>query len=121
MVFGTRKSNYLHARDKNCQWQFISNFFKTSKMALFILCMKFDFFCATWLHLKWYEMSQAQSKCSAAASGWVLAHLEFGSSVNPITTRGEDYAHHITASPPGFENLAASLKIQIFLEIVAER
>ena len=50
--------------------------------------------------------------CSAAASGWAgwaLAHPEFGSSVNPITTKGADYAHHITASPPGFENLAVSL------------
>jgi len=49
---------------------------------------------------------------SAAASGragWALAHPEFGSSVNPITTRGADYAHHITASPPGFENPTASL------------
>ena len=42
-------------------------------------------------------------------AGWVLAHLEFGSSVNPITTRGADYGQRITASPPGFENLAASL------------
>ena len=32
-----------------------------------------------------------------------------GSSVNPITTSGADYTHHITASPPGFENPAASL------------
>ena len=42
--------------------------------------------------------------CSAAASGWAgwaKAHPEFGSSVNPITTRGADYTHHITASPPG--------------------
>ena len=49
---------------------------------------------------------------SAAASGWAgwaLAHLEFGSSVNPITIRGADYTHHITASPPGFENPAAPL------------
>ena len=49
---------------------------------------------------------------SAAASGWAgwaLAHPEIGSSVNPITTRGADYAHHITASPPGFENPAAAL------------
>ena len=49
---------------------------------------------------------------SAAASGWAgwaLAHPEFGSSVNPITTRGADYTHHITASPPRFENPAASL------------
>ena len=28
---------------------------------------------------------------------------------NPITTRGADYAHHITASPPGSENPAAAL------------
>ena len=37
-----------------------------------------------------------QAKVSAAASGWAgwaLAHPEFGSSVNPITTRGADYAH----------------------------
>ena len=49
---------------------------------------------------------------SAAASGWAgwaLAHPEFGSSVNPITTRGADCAQHNTASPPGFENPAASL------------
>ena len=35
---------------------------------------------------------------SAAASGWAgwaLAHPEFGSSVNPITSRGADYANHI--------------------------
>ena len=50
---------------------------------------------------------------SAAASvwaGWALAHPEFQSSINPLTTRGADYAHHITASPPGFENPAASLQ-----------
>ena len=52
------------------------------------------------------------SMASAAASGWAgwaLAHPEFWSSVNPITTRGTDYAHCNTASPPEFENLAASL------------
>ena len=45
---------------------------------------------------------------SAAASGWAgwaLAHPEFGSSVNPITTRGADYALHITATLPGSDNL----------------
>ena len=36
------------------------------------------------------------------------------SSVNPITTRGADYTHHITASPPGFENPAASLQYESF-------
>ena len=49
------------------------------------------------------------SDAACGWAGWALAHLEFGSSVNPITTRGADYAHHITASPPGFENPAASL------------
>ena len=49
---------------------------------------------------------------SAAASGWAgwaLVHPEFVSSFNPIKTRGADYAHHLTASPPGFEIPAASL------------
>ena len=58
---------------------------------------------------------------SAAASGWAewaLAHLEFGSSINPITTRGADYALHITASPPGFENPAASLIIRITTQAI---
>ena len=50
--------------------------------------------------------------CTDAASrwaGWALAHPECGSSGNPISTSGADYAHHITASPPGFEDPAASL------------
>jgi hypothetical protein len=39
---------------------------------------------------------------------------EFGISVNPIpSTRGADYAHPITACPPGFENLTASLHTNI--------
>ena len=42
-------------------------------------------------------------------AGWALAHQEFGSSANPIPTRRAYYAHHITACPPGFEILAASL------------
>ena len=38
------------------------------------------------------------------------AHPEFGSSVNPIPTRGAVYTLYITACPPGFENLTASLR-----------
>ena len=34
---------------------------------------------------------------------------EFGRSVNPIQTRGADYAPHTTASPPGFKNISTSL------------
>ena len=46
-------------------------------------------------------------------AGWVLAHPEFGSSVNPIPTRWADYVHHSTACPPGFENPTASLHFAI--------
>ena len=54
---------------------------------------------------------EKEESISAAASGWA-GWVEFGSSVNPITTRGADYAQRITASPPGFENLAAALSIE---------
>ena len=56
------------------------------------------------------------SAVSDDASGWVgwaLAHPEFRSSVNPITTRRAEYAHLITASPLSFENPAASLLLAI--------
>ena len=36
-------------------------------------------------------------------------HLEFGISVNPIHTRGADYAPHTTANPPGFIKLSTPL------------
>ena len=52
-----------------------------------------------------YYTSDAASRWA----GWTLAQPEIGSSVNPITTRGADYAHHITASPPRFENPVAAL------------
>ena len=60
---------------------------------------------------------------SAAASGWAgwaLAHPEFGSSGIPITTRGADYTHHITASPPGFENPASALQLYTILGLSFE-
>ena len=57
---------------------------------------------------RWYATLATVSDAASGWAGWALAHPEFGSSVNPITTRGADYAHHITASPPGFENPAAS-------------
>ena len=56
------------------------------------------------------KLSRYYSAATSGWAGWALAHPEFESSVNPITTRGgADYAHHITASPPGFEKPAAAL------------
>ena len=34
-----------------------------------------------------------------------MAHPDFGRSVNPIATRGTDYAHLITTGTPGFSDL----------------
>ena len=45
----------------------------------------------------------------AVASGGALAPLVFGRTVNPISTRGADYAHHITTGPPGFSDLPTAL------------
>ena len=58
------------------------------------------------------ELSTGKSFSSDAASGWAgwaLAHPGFGSSVNPIT-----------ASPPGFENPAASLLVELRLDLDAK-
>ena len=52
--------------------------------------------------------AKMQTNFSEAAK----AHPEFRSSVNPIQTKGADYAHHITACPPRFENRTASLNLQ---------
>ena len=54
---------------------------------------------------------QGHSSVMPLASG--QGGLEFGSSVTPIPIRGVDYAHHITACPPEFENLTASLQFYI--------
>ena len=38
--------------------------------------------------------------------------LVFGQTVNSISTRGADYAHHSNTSPSGFSDLATALTLQ---------
>ena len=57
------------------------------------------------------DMSSIISDAARGWAGWALAHPQFGVSVNPISTLGAYYAHRITACPPGFENLVASLRM----------
>ena len=43
--------------------------------------------------------------------GWgVFSPIVFGITVNPISTKGTDYAHHSTTSPSGFSNLALEIE-----------
>ena len=68
---------------------------------------------------QWYGTSSMSSlQSSNADSGWAgraLAHSEFGSSVDPIPSRGADYALQTTACPPKIENLAASKQSNKFI------
>ena len=42
-------------------------------------------------------------------AGCAIAHPDFGRSVNPISTRGTDYAHLNTTGTPGFSDLPTAL------------
>ena len=41
------------------------------------------------------------SDAASGWAGWALVNPEFGVSLNPIPTRGADYAQRITDCPPG--------------------
>ena len=61
-----------------------------------------------WLSLhKGYNLSGMQQ--GEGQGGQLPPPPDFGRSVNPISTRGADYAHHSTTCPPGFLALAAPL------------
>ena len=53
----------------------------------------------------------------SGGAGGALASPEFGNSVNPIPTRGAHYAHPITASTPGFQNLTTALHYKINFKV----
>ena len=52
---------------------------------------------------------KTQTPDRGVAAGGARASAEIGRSVNPIQTRGADYAPHITASPFGFKKLSTPL------------
>ena len=49
-------------------------------------------------------------------TGCAVAHPDFGRSVNPIPTRGTDYAHLITTGTPGFSDLPTALFYALVLK-----
>ena len=70
---------------------------------LLVFILDFDLLCSS--RLTYCEVRPVVPGCAGCA----MAHPDFGRSVNPISTRGADYAHHNIACPPGFENVTASL------------
>ena len=54
-------------------------------------------------------------------AGWTLAHPECEAPVNPTPTKRADYAHRITACPPGFENLTTSLLLVTTIHAISKR
>ena len=55
-------------------------------------------------------MQYRQGRRKVGAWG-ALASPMFGRTVNPISTRGADYARHSTTSPPKFSDLATALHV----------
>ena len=51
---------------------------------------------------------------ASGGAGGALAPPVFGQTVNPISTRGADYTHHSTTSPPGISDLATGLVMKYF-------
>ena len=49
------------------------------------------------------------------AAGGAMAPPDFGRSVNPISTRGTDYANLITNGTPGFSDLPTALSYYAYL------
>ena len=50
-----------------------------------------------------------QKDSSPVGAGIAMAPPDFERSVNPISTRRADYAHHITTGPPGFSEIPTAL------------
>ena len=54
-------------------------------------------------------MDYNQGSRAVASGGARGALAVFGQIVNPISTKGADYTHHSTTSPPGISDLATGL------------
>ena len=54
----------------------------------------------------------------AGGLGELSPTRNLGVQVTLFQPGGADYAHHITACPPGFENLTASLRVHIHVRCI---
>ena len=73
-------------------------------IVLGIICLESNF-----MHKKKKEINNLQQNRSrGVVPGGVPP--DFGRSVNPVSTRGTDYAHLITTGTPGFSDLPTALR-----------
>ena len=56
-----------------------------------------------------YHIVSYRRAVASGGAGGALAPPVFGQTVNPISTRGADFTHHSTKSPPGISDLATGL------------
>ena len=63
--------------------------------------------CAT----KWYVVCAKELSEPGVLGMCAMAPPDFGRSVNPISARRADYAHHITTCPSGFSDLPTALTV----------
>ena len=74
-------------------------------IVLGIICLESNF-----MHKKKKEINNLQQNISrGVVPGGAMEPPDFGRSVNPILTRGTDYAHLITTGTPVFSNLPTAL------------
>ena len=71
-----------------------------------ILMAQFIIFCGGKGH-----MPTCNRDVVPGGAGGAMAPPDFGRSVNPISTRGTDYANLITTGTPGFSDLPTALII----------
>ena len=86
-----------------------------------------EWFMNSCIHITMYRAVASGGGGGGGLGGLALPPV-FGQTVNPISTRGADYTHHSTTSPPDFQTLRRAclssgviIKIQIYLTANEEK
>ena len=103
MVYSQKKSTYLHCPQFFLNFQFDSLEIAFTSSVTYVFAKNRFATCQT--------CRPVVPGCARCA----MAHPDFGRSVNPISTRGTDYARLInTAGTPGFSDLPTALTCKFF-------
>ena len=101
-------------KEKSCVWILIPAFrcdpWSKLRPGLHLCFLHSPEPCCRYLHINYHSRPVVPG-----CAGYALAHPDFGRSVNPISTRGTDYAHLITTGTTGFSDLPTALTIDNFV------